>query len=190
MEQLRSEKLSTDRIRYVIETRIRPMLAAPPSYAALHAKVSEALGPGRRPILIGLDGRNGHGKTSTASWLAWQFGMSSIYLDLFIEEQKSEGGAICKWRTDDLARCIKSCEAKQKPLVIEGVLLLDVLSAIQKTPDFLVVVEKSDPLRSRDRSQDDDLIDRREFSLSYQITKYFERRRPSDIADFKLMWTE
>lgn len=163
------------------------MLAAPSSYAALHAKVSEALGPERRPILIGLDGRNGHGKTSAASWLAWQFGMISIHLDLFIEEQKSEG-AICNWRTDDLARCIKSRGAK--PLVIEGVLLLDVLSAIQKTPHLLVVVEKLAPPRIRDRSLDDDLIDQREFSLSYQVTRYFERRRPSDIADFKLVWTE
>jgi hypothetical protein len=142
------------------------MLAAPSSYAALHTKVSEALGPHRRPILIGLDGRNGHGKTSAASWLAWQFGMTSIHLDLFIEQQKPEG-AICKWRTDDLARCIKSRGAK--PLVIEGVLLLDVLSAIQKTPHLLVVVEKSDPPRIRDRSLDDDLIDQREFSLSYQV---------------------
>jgi hypothetical protein len=163
------------------------MLAAPSSYAALHAKVSEALGPGRRPILIGLDGRNGHGKTSAASWLAWQFGMSSLHLDLFIDEQKAEG-AICNWRTADLARCIKSRGAK--PLVIEGVLLLDVLSAIQKTPDLLVVVEKSDPPRIRDRSLDDDLIDRRAFSLSHQITRYFERRRPSDLADFKLVWAE
>jgi hypothetical protein len=163
------------------------MLAAPSCYAALHAKVGEALGPGHRPILIGLDGRNGHGKSSAASWLAWQFGMSSIHLDLFIEERKFEG-AICKWRTDDLARCIKSHGAK--PLVIEGVLLLDVLSAIQKTPDLLVVVERLDPRGSRDPSSDDDLIDQCEFSLSHQITKYFERRRLPDTADFKLAWTE
>jgi len=168
------------------EIRVAPMHTAPPCYAALHAKVSEALGPGRRPILIGLDGRNGHGKSSAASWLAWQFEMSAIHLDLFIEEQHSEGGAICNWRTEDLARCIKSRGAK--PLVIEGVLLLDVLSAIQKTPDFLVIVERSDPPRSRDPTQDDDLIDRREFSLSPQITKYFERRRLPDTADFKLAW--
>ena len=165
------------------------MRTAPPCYAALHAKVSEALGPDRRPIIIGLDGRNGHGKSSAASWLAWQFEMTTIHLDLFIEEQKSEGGAICKWRTEDLARCIESCEAKQQPLVIEGVLLLDVLSIIQKTPDLLVVVEQFDPLRRRDRSQDDDL-DQRESSLCPQITKYFEGRRLPDTADFKLVWTD
>jgi len=54
-----------------------------------------------------------------------------------------------------------------------------------------VFVEKAEPQRNRDRSlDDDDLIDRREFSLSNQVTKYFERRRPSDIANFKLVWTD
>ena len=68
-----------------------------------------------------------------------------------------------------------------------GVLLLDVLSEMQRAPDFLVVTEKLDPPCSGDRSLDDDLIDRREFSLSHQITRYSKLRRPSDIANFKLV---
>ena len=164
------------------------MIDAPPNYSELRERVSAALGPSRNPILIGFDGRNGEGKTSAATWLAWQFGMPAVHLDLFIEEQKPDGGAICKWRTDDLARCIKARGAK--PLIIEDVLLLDVLSAIQKTADFLIFVEKIEPPRSRDRSSDDDLIDTRKFSLSNQITRYFDRRNPSGQANFKLAWDE
>jgi hypothetical protein len=128
------------------------MIVAPSSYSDLRERVSDALGPERNPIIIGLDGRNGEGKTSAATWLAWQFGMPAVHLDLFIEKQKSDG-AIC-WHIDDLARCINARGAK--PLVIEGVLLLDVLSAIQKKADFLILVEKQEPPHSRDRSLDDD----------------------------------
>jgi pantothenate kinase-related protein Tda10 len=165
---------------------MEPMINAPPIYFELRNRVSDVLGPERNPVVIGFDGRDGAGKTSAATWLAWQLGMPCIHLDLFIEQRESEG--VIKWRTDDLAHCIKSRGAR--PLVIEGVLLLDVLSEIQRTPDFLVVVEKLDPPRSRDRSSDDDLVDRREFSLSNQVTGYFERCRPSNIANFELVWTE
>lgn len=164
------------------------MIGAPRNYFELRERVSAALGPSRSPILIGFDGRNGEGKTSAANWLAWQFGMPAVHLDLYIEEQKPDGGAICKWRIDDLARCIEARGAK--PLIIEGVLLLDALSAIQKTANFLVFVEKIEPPRSRDRSFDDDLIDRREFSLANQITRYFDRRNPSGQANFTLSWDD
>jgi uridine kinase len=163
------------------------MIIAPSNYCELRARVSDVLGPERKPLIIGFDGRNGEGKTSAATWLAWQFGMSAIHLDLFIEEQKSEGGAICKWRTDDLARCLKRRGAK--PIIVEGVLLLDVLSSIEKAADFLVFVEKVRPQPSRDRSSDDDL-DTREFSLGNQISRYLERRKPLTRAHFRLSWID
>jgi hypothetical protein len=149
------------------------MIAAPSSYSELRAQVSEALGPCRNPILIGFDGRDGEGKTSAATWLAWQFGMLAIHLDLFIRRSESEGAI--SWRTDDLARCLKARDTK--PIIIEGVLLLEALAAIEKSPDYLVFVEKAEPQRNRDRSLDNhDLIDTREFALSNQISRYFERR--------------
>ena len=162
------------------------MIAAPSSYSELRAQVSEALGPCRNPILIGFDGRDGEGKTSAATWLAWQFGMPAIHLDLFI--RRSESKSAISWRTDDLAGCLKA--RGTKPIIIEGVLLLEALATIEKSPDYLVFVEKAEPKRSRDRRLDDDLIDRREFSLSNQVTRYLERRRPSDLANFNLVWTD
>jgi uridine kinase len=162
------------------------MIIAPSSYSELRERISQALGPCRRPILIGFDGRDGHGKTSAANWLAWQFGMPAISLDLFLRRSESESAV--SWRTDHLARCLKARGAK--PIIVEGVLLLDALAAVEKSPDYLVFVEKTEPPRIRDRSQDDDLTDPREFALCNQISRYFERRSPASCANFKLAWSE
>jgi hypothetical protein len=157
------------------------MIAAPSIYYELREHVSEALGP-CRSLLIGFDGRDGHGKTSAANWLAWEFGMPAISLDLFL--RRSESPSAISWHTDDLVRCLESRERNAKPIIVEGVLLLDALAAIEKSPDFLVFVEKMEPPGIRDRSLDDDLIDAREFALSNQISRYFERRSPASCADF------
>jgi uncharacterized protein GlcG (DUF336 family) len=61
------------------------MLEAPPQYLELRPLLWRALGyPDRHPIIIGIDGRTGQGKTSPASWIAWQLGMSTIHLDIFL----------------------------------------------------------------------------------------------------------
>src|ERR1700730_209472 len=166
-------------------SEMTPILA-PSNYSELHERVSEALGPCRRPILIGFDGRDHNGKTSAANWLAWQLGMPAIHLDLFYQTSESESAI--SWRADALARCLKARGAK--PIIVEGVLLLDALAAIDKSPDYLVFVEKMEPPHSRDRIQDDDLKDPSEFALSNQISRYFDRRSPATCANFKLVWSE
>jgi hypothetical protein len=162
------------------------MITAPSTYSDLHAQICAVLGPKRNPVLIGFDGRDGQGKTSAATWLAWQLGMSAIHLDHFIQPSQVEG--YIKWRTEELARCLKA--RGTKPIIVEGVLLLDALSAIEKSPDYLVFVEKAEPQPDRDRSLDDDLADPREFALSNQISRYFERRSPSTHANYKLLWSQ
>jgi hypothetical protein len=66
------------------------MLIAPTQYVEMRGRVSTALGLDRRAILVGVDGRDGHGKTSAALWLAWQFGMPALHLDLFSELHEFE----------------------------------------------------------------------------------------------------
>jgi hypothetical protein len=112
--------------------------------------------------------------------------MPAIHLDMFIRRSKSEGAI--SWRTDDLARCLDT--RGKKPLIIEGVLLLDALSAIEKSPEYLVFVEKAKPQHGRDRGLDDDLEDPREFAPSNQVSRYFERRSPLAQANFRLLWEE
>jgi hypothetical protein len=52
---------------------LAPWLIAPRSYLDLRASVRNALGfPLEfRPLLIGIDGLDGAGKTSLAAWLSW-----------------------------------------------------------------------------------------------------------------------
>jgi uridine kinase len=162
------------------------MIVAPPSYHELRTRVVDALGPDRKPLLIGLDGRDGHGKTSAACWLAWQLGMPAIYLDLFL--RRNEVPAPIGWRSDDLSRCLAA--RNDQPIIIEGILLLDVMDGLNKSLDYLIFVEKVDPPHPRDRSLDDDLVDPREFALSNQVSRYFHRRVPLARADVRLVWSE
>jgi 2-phosphoglycerate kinase len=59
----------------------RPLL--PRSYELLR-ELQEQLGPTRKPLLIGIDGAEGVGKSSLASWLAWQLGMPTVHLDFYL----------------------------------------------------------------------------------------------------------
>jgi 2-phosphoglycerate kinase len=50
-----------------------------PESAALLKKVQQCLGPNRAPLLIAIDGADGVGKSSLASWLAWQLGAGDLF---------------------------------------------------------------------------------------------------------------
>jgi len=154
---------------------------APPEYEKLLIEIQSALGPDRKPLLIGVDGREGAGKTSVSSWLAWQLGMPVIHLDLFIKQNGVPAPVVR--RTADLDRCIKA--RGERPLIVEGVLLLDALGEVERSPDFLIFVEEQAAISTRNRI-DADLIDTREFSLPNQVKAYHSRRSPADRANFKL----
>lgn len=158
------------------------MKIATAEYENLLMTLCAALGPDRKPLLIGIDGREGTGKTSLSDWLAWQLGMPAIHLDLFLIQ--SEIPAPIGRRVSDLDRCIKA--RGNRPLIVEGVLLLDALDEVGRSPDFLIFVDEQPPPATRIRQPDSDLIDTREFSLGNQVAAYFSRRSPSDRAAFRL----
>jgi hypothetical protein len=115
----------------------QPMKSALPDYAELQARIAAALGPTWRPLLIGIDGATGLGKSSTASWLAWQFGMPVVHLDFYTDlaSRKLTTGA------REVARLIEYRIAAGRPIIVEGILLLEALDAIARQPDFLVYVD-------------------------------------------------
>ena len=116
------------------------MKTALPGSAELLEKGIVCLGyPNNRfPRLIAIDGPDGVGKSSLASWLAWQLGAPAVYLDLFMIRDSKP----LRWRTDDLRRIMTTRLDQQKqPLVIEGVRLLEVLDMIGRKADFLAYVD-------------------------------------------------
>ena len=110
-----------------------------PGSEALLQEIDERLGPDRSPLLIAVDGEDGVGKSSLASWLAWQLGVPTVHLDLFVIQDRHP----LQWRTGDLQRAVATRldphgTAPGRPLVIEGVMLLAALSGIGRKPDYLV----------------------------------------------------
>jgi hypothetical protein len=133
---------------------------------ALLKKVQEALGPDWLPLLIAIDGADGIGKSSLASWLAWQLGAPAIYLDLYVIGDSNP----LRWRSDELQRIVHTRLVEHAgPLIAEGVLILDALGAIGRKPDFLVYVEGEGG-----------------HVLSSRIAEYRMRHKPEQQAQFRL----
>jgi pantothenate kinase-related protein Tda10 len=110
---------------------IRPMHKSPlPGSKELLSRVNAALGPDRKPLLIAIDGPDGVGKSSLASWLAWQLGMPSVHLDLYVIRDSKP----LKWMTDEVARLIQTRASLGRPIIVEGICVLDVLDQITRSP--------------------------------------------------------
>ncbi|MGM4903787.1 hypothetical protein AB8B21_18275 [Tardiphaga sp. 866_E4_N2_1] len=155
------------------------MHKSPTEYCELYGKVNALIGTNRNSVLIGLDGRCGAGKSTLASWLAWQFGMPAIHLDLFLS-----GKDPLRWKVDDITRCLTA--RGDRPLIIESILLLDVLRQVGRKADFLVFVEQIDG-STRVRPPDSD--DRNSpHSVDGQVDAYIENEAPATKANLHLRW--
>jgi hypothetical protein len=64
-------------------------------------RIKDALTPNRLPLLIAVDGADNAGKSSLASWLAWQLGMPAVQLDLYLTNLRP-----IQWLTEDLDRVV------------------------------------------------------------------------------------
>jgi hypothetical protein len=150
---------------------VLPVVSAPVSYFEARSWIEPALRE-RGPILIGVDGVDGAGKTSFATWLAWQFGMKVVHLDLYVIKSRRP----IEWRADDLARTIEARLGNGgRPLVVEGILLLQALSHIGKAASKLFFVE----LEGNNGSH----------CLTDEISNYLSRYEPRKSA-YLLKWTD
>jgi pantothenate kinase-related protein Tda10 len=128
---------------------------------ALLDQIKRALTPNRLPLLIAIDGADGVGKSSLASWLEWQLGMPAVQLDLFLTSLDP-----IQWLKADLDRAVSRRLNSGRPMIIDGVLALDALDQIRRKADFLVRVEGGTGI-----------------SLASQIAAYRSRqKRPADFT--------
>ena len=110
-------------------------LPNPGSNELLH-QIKKALTPKRLPLLIAIDGADGIGKSSLASWLAWQLGMPAIQLALYLTSLEP-----IQWLTADLRRAVSRRLDRGCPVIVDGVLVLDALDQIGRKADFLAHVD-------------------------------------------------
>ena len=75
------------------------------------------------PLLIGIDGADGMGKSSLASWLAWQLGMPTVHLDFYLIHNSEP----LAWMVHEIDRLIGHRIDGERPMIIEGTFLLDVM---------------------------------------------------------------
>jgi hypothetical protein len=148
-----------------------PLLVAPSSYLELRASIRRELGfpRERKPLLIGIDGKDGAGKSSLAAWLSWQHEMAAIHLDLYMVRESNP----IAWRLDDLARIIEGQHSLARPLIVEGILLLCALQQVGYMPDFLVFVEKEN----------------HESSLAEPVNSYIRSYLPKEKAAHVVPWS-
>ena len=109
-----------------------------PRSAELLHRIKQALTPKRLPLLIAIDGADGVGKSSLASWLAWQLGMPAVQLDLYLTNDEP-----IQWLTADLDRAVSRRLNRGRPVIVDGVLMLDALDQIGRGADFLVWIDGS-----------------------------------------------
>ena len=136
-----------------------------PGSEELLARVKQALTPNRLPLLIVIDGADDCGKSSLASWLAWQLGMPAVQLDLYLTDLHP-----MRWLTSELARVVSHRIVNKRPVIVDGVCALDVVDQIKRKADFLVFVRGGNEGSS----------------LAPQILAYRSRRRPDQSAQFTL----
>ena len=118
----------------------------------------------RRPLLIAIDGADGIGKSSLASWLAWQLGMPAVHLDLFLTSLHP-----IQWLGADLKRAVDRRLDLKHSVIVEGVMVLNALDQIGRKADLVVYVEGVGGI-----------------GLAEQLVEYQDVRSLPSSADFSL----
>jgi len=105
--------------------------------------IASALGSWRR-FVIAIDGVDGSGKTTLGRYLSWQIGASLIETDLFLVDEQPT------YRLEDLRGVLSARLDRNRPILVEGLMVLETLSSIGVEHDYLLrVVNESKPESAR-----------------------------------------
>jgi len=104
-----------------------------PAYKQLVAELSSVLDnlPG---IIIGIDGRNGVGKTTLGRYLAWHFNVSLVESDLFLNRNENS----LDYRLAEIVRIIDARLEKPRPVILDGILLRELLQKLNRSAGYVV----------------------------------------------------
>ncbi|MDA1330512.1 MAG: hypothetical protein O3B43_05550 [Chloroflexi bacterium] len=103
-----------------------------------------------RKMVIGLDGYMRAGKTTLASFLSWQLGMPFVPLDEF----HIRGQDYPNLKVKELKVLIETRLGDDRPVIIEGFMLLTSLDQLGLSPDLYIWVDSPDgggfPISNKD----------------------------------------
>jgi uridine kinase len=113
------------------------MSIRPPEYDRAVQELTPLLRdfPGK---IVGIDGRDGSGKTTLGRFLAWYFDVTLIETDPFREE-----GRQVVYRAGDIDRVITHRLSRPRPVIVEGFELLRLFRELNRSPDFLIYVRNT-----------------------------------------------
>ena len=131
-----SKKFAIIRLRRLQMNACRPETELPSQYLKIRDAIWEAL-PEWSAFIVSIDGRDSAGKSSLGRYLAWQLGMPRLELDTF----RDLSGSAFQFHLQNIKRAIDSRLCRDRPVIVEGVTVLKVLSEMDYAPNFTVFVE-------------------------------------------------
>lgn len=118
-----------------------------------------------RKLTIAVDGVTGAGKSGLARYLAFQLDMPCVETDML----RIMNDCQPSYRYSELKNVVLSRHELKRPIIIEGIFLLDTLKRIGVSPDFLIYVKNSEANSGH--------------ALKESLPKYFAEYKPEENAD-------
>lgn len=118
--------------------------------------------------VVAIDGPDGAGKTTLGRFLACRYNISLIETDLFIRNE----GKTFAYDEESMSRVIHKRLELERPVIIEGIKLLETLECLKIPYDFLIYLENANYRGSK--------------MLAETLRFYGKRYKPKQQADIPL----